>query len=299
MNDSRARLLPLLVHIQTHLDLDLSLTALARRAAVSPAYLQRLFRANVGESPKQYVTRLRLEQAAFRMLFSDVTLLDLALDCGFRNHETFTRSFSRRFAITPSAYRATRGRVGSRRRSAPPARYENRQKDAAPFGLSSTRVMSLRESHLAFLRHYGPYESVPDRLYAELDAWARAERLRGPRVWMGIGHDAPGTTAAHHLRFDAALVVPTPFRGDGGVGYQHFAGGDFAVTTHVGPFDSLTAAYATIVPRILSLQRWELVGLPAVEIYRSTEVNAQHRLNHTDICLPVRPRQPLHRNVNR
>lgn len=290
MNDPRAHFLPLLVHIQTHLDQDLSLTALARRATLSPGHLQRLFLAHVGESPKRYVTRLRLEQAAFRMLVSDATLLDLALDCGFRSQETFIRSFTRRFATTPSAYRASRRLVRAQRRGWPPARHAAHT-HAMPFSLSTTRVTRLREAHLAFIRHYGAYERVPDRLYSDLERWALAQRLRGPRVWMGIGHDAPGTTAADQLRFDAALVVPAPFRGDGRVGYQHFAGGDFAVTTHVGPFDSLMTAYATVVPRILGLRRWELIGLPAVEIYRMTQVNARHRLNHTDICLPVRPRR--------
>ena len=32
-----------------------------------------------------------------------------------------------------------------------------------------------------------------------------------------------------------------------------------------------------------------LVGLPAVEIYRTARVNAQYDLNHTEICLPVMP----------
>jgi AraC family transcriptional regulator len=40
------------------------------------------------------------------MLIHDVTLLEIALDCGFQNHETFTRAFRRRFVMAPSRYRA-------------------------------------------------------------------------------------------------------------------------------------------------------------------------------------------------
>jgi len=35
------------------------------------------------------------------------------------------------------------------------------------------------------------------------------------------------------------------------------------------------------------LPGYKLVGLPAVEIYHTTRVNARYRLNHTDLCLPV------------
>jgi AraC-like DNA-binding protein len=79
---------------------------LSAKASLSPAHFQRTFQALVGETPKNYVARLRLERAAFRLLIHDATLLDIALDCGFQNHETFTRAFRRRFGMPPSSYRA-------------------------------------------------------------------------------------------------------------------------------------------------------------------------------------------------
>jgi AraC family transcriptional regulator len=104
---------------------------------------------------------------------------------------------------------------------------------------------------------------------------------------MGIGHDAPGTTRPEHLRFDAALVVPSAFTPRGPIGHQVFEGGEFAVTTHAGPFATLPAAYAAIFPRVTHLPKHQLIGLPAVEIYQTARVNARLELNVTDICLPV------------
>jgi transcriptional regulator GlxA family with amidase domain len=63
----------LLVHIQAHLDEDLSLAALRAKALLSPAHFQRTFRALVGETPKNYVARLPLERAAFRLLIHKST----------------------------------------------------------------------------------------------------------------------------------------------------------------------------------------------------------------------------------
>ena len=42
----------LLVHIQAHLDEDLSLAVLSAKALLSPAHFQRTFQALVGETPK-------------------------------------------------------------------------------------------------------------------------------------------------------------------------------------------------------------------------------------------------------
>jgi DNA gyrase inhibitor GyrI len=66
-----------------------------------------------------------------------------------------------------------------------------------------------------------------------------------------------------------------------------FEGGEFAVTTHAGPFVTLPAAYEAIFPRVTQLPKHQLIGLPAVEIYQTARVNARLQLNVTDICLPV------------
>ncbi len=166
---------------------------------------------------------------------------------------------------------------------------EDCSETAPTFEISATKVIPLRPAHLAFRRHVGPYESVPESLFDELEEWATRRALPGPPVWMGIGHDAPGTTPPEQLRFDAALVVPGPFAPEGRIAYQLLPGGPFAVTTHAGPYDTLPAAYAAIFPRLLALPGHRLVGLPAVEIYHTTRVNVRYRLNHTDLCLPVEP----------
>ena len=281
-------LLPLLVHIQAHLEGDVGLAALSRKAGLSPFHLQRRFKAAIGETPKAYTSRLRLERAAFRLLVHDSTVLDIALECGFQTPETFLRAFRRQFGRTPSEYREwVRGERSAWRDT--PA--DDLAAAAPAFELSATKVIPIRPVHLAFQRHIGPYEAVPESLFDDLDAWAARRGIPGPPVWMGIGHDAPGTTRPERLRFDAALVVPAPFAPEGKIGHQLLRGGPFAVTTHVGPYETLASAYAAIFPRLLALPGYQLVGLPAVEIYHTTRVNVRHRLNHTDLCLPVSPRR--------
>jgi AraC-like DNA-binding protein/effector-binding domain-containing protein len=103
---------PVLVYAAAHLDDDISLTALASQAALSPFHLHRVFAAAVGETSKQYTLRLRLGRAAALLLTSGDSVLDVALSCGFQSHEVFCRAFRRQFGTTPSAYRA-RGFVNS------------------------------------------------------------------------------------------------------------------------------------------------------------------------------------------
>jgi AraC family transcriptional regulator len=104
---SERDLLELLRSIRHRLDANVSLDALATRAGWSPFHLHRAFRRMVGETPKQYTLRLRLEGAAARLLASDDSIVNVALATGFQSHEVFTRAFRRHFGRTPAAYRAT------------------------------------------------------------------------------------------------------------------------------------------------------------------------------------------------
>ncbi len=278
---------PLLVYIQANLETDLSLTVLSRKAGLSPFHLQRVFKATIGDTPKAYTLRLRLERGAFRLLSHESSLLDIALECGFQNYETFLRAFRRRFGKSPGEYRDwVRGQLHSWGEQEP----ESLVGAARHFEISATRVVRLRPMHLAFRRHVGPYESVPDAIFGELEEWAARRRLPGPPVWMGIGHDAPMATPPEQLRFDAALIAPGPFAPEGRISYQCLPGGHFAMTTHVGPYDTLPAAYAAIFPRVMSLRNVQFIGLPAIEMYHTAKVNVSYQLNHTDIYLPVIPK---------
>jgi AraC family transcriptional regulator len=277
-----ATLTPLLVHIQANLDQDLGLEELGLRAQLSPTHLQRVFKAAIGESPRSYVSRLRVERAAFRLLVQDSTVSEIATQCGFPRVETFIRAFRKQYGTSPGEYRVSR-RAQVRSHQVPRDPIVVNQ-----FSLSRTRVIDLRPIHIAFRRHVGPYEDVPESMFDELNRWAVRRRIPNPRVWIGVGHDAPGATAPDKLRFDAGLIVPEAFASGGSVGYQLVEGGPHAVTTHVGSYDSLGAAYAKIFPRLLALPDYDIVGLPALEVYHASRINVRYAMNHTDICLPLR-----------
>lgn len=276
---------PLLAAIHARLDERLELHTLAHLAGVSPFRVHRLFKALLGETPRAYVERQRLERARFRLLVQEAPLTRIALDCGFEHVDSFARAFRRRYGRSPSAWRE------GLRRTAGFTPAPDASCGAPEVRLSRTRPVRLQTLHLATLRHIGPYETVPESLFDRLAAWALRRGLHGPRVWMGIGHDAPSATAPEYLRFDAALVVGAPFdEGDDGVVHRVLPGGDFALTTAIGPYAALPGAYATILARLLVHPQWMPVGVPAVEVYHTLRVAIDATLNHTDICLPIAPR---------
>lgn len=278
-------LLPILVFIQARLDADLSLARLASRSGLSSFQFHRLFKNQIGETPKQYTQRLRLEKAALHLSLHDTTVLTTALDVGFQHHETFTRAFQRHFNVTPKE-------VSRHGLQALPGTKREYGVLLAPSGyeLSPSRLVTVKPMHLAFLRHLGPYESVPQSIWDRLQAWADELSLPGPRVLVGLGHDAPSLTPPEKLRFDASIHLPHILDPKAPVAYQHFPGGRFLVTTHVGHYLTLPEAYLRIMERLEQLKDVRFAGLPVLEIYHETKLDIDAKLNHTDLYLPVASR---------
>jgi AraC family transcriptional regulator len=246
----------------------------------------------MAETPKQYTSRLRLERAALRLVLLDDGVLDIALDCGFSCHETFSRAFRRHFGVAPQAFRSE-GRLPSADDTGAEQELPQRVDAATPVSLSRTVVRTLQPMSLAFIRHTGPYEHVPISLWDTLIYWARRREIPAPYVLLGIAHDAPGITKPENLRFDAAIRVPADFRSGRRVGCQRFAGGLFALTTSVGPLISLPAAYKEIFKRVRSDRMLACLGVPCVEFYRVNRVVADLAIVNTEIAVPVRRRRRI------
>lgn len=93
-------------YIENHLDEEIGIETLAAQAALSPFYCQRLFSRLVKKPVREYIKLRRLARACTLLTGSDARILDIALDCGFANHETLTRAFKEAYGLTPGAYRA-------------------------------------------------------------------------------------------------------------------------------------------------------------------------------------------------
>ncbi|UJW57059.1 AraC family transcriptional regulator [Bacillus sp. A116_S68] len=92
-------------YIEEHLSEEIKIEALAKKAALSQFYFQRLFKRLVKRSVNEYIKLRRLARASEKLGDLSKRIIDIALDFGFSSHETFTRAFKGAYSITPEEYR--------------------------------------------------------------------------------------------------------------------------------------------------------------------------------------------------
>ncbi len=99
------RLDSLVAWIEQNPAANLSITALARRCAMSERNFARRFVEQTGVSPARFVEQRRLDFCRQRLERQDITLEQLAQDSGLKSPEVLRRLFQRHLGISPSAYR--------------------------------------------------------------------------------------------------------------------------------------------------------------------------------------------------
>ena len=89
---------------------NVSVSEMANQLALRPAEFSRRFRTTTGETPHQYLLRVRLERASQALLgLRERSIARVAVDFGFFDQSHFTRQFKRRYGLTPARFAEVMG----------------------------------------------------------------------------------------------------------------------------------------------------------------------------------------------
>ena len=85
-------------------DSDLNIDLLCRESGISRAHLHRKMKELIGESPADYIRRLRLEEAKHLIAEGKINITQVAYTVGFNNQTHFSTVFRRYYGMSPSEY---------------------------------------------------------------------------------------------------------------------------------------------------------------------------------------------------
>lgn len=137
-------------YIRNNVGAPLRLETLARVACLSPYHFHRIFHAVMGERLHQYVARVRLESAAFRLTFTRESTTGIGTDCGYSQVYAFSKAFKKHFGVAPANYKGS---------SVAKKTYVSR---------TTLPVLALREQvcpprRLLYVKRAGPYHHAAPR----------------------------------------------------------------------------------------------------------------------------------------
>lgn len=92
-------------YIATHFQALQGIHEVSDLAQVSHEHLSRCFRKEIGHTPQQYLTKLRVEHALYLLLNTSLSIQEIATTCGFQNGNYFAKVFKKFLQCSPEEYR--------------------------------------------------------------------------------------------------------------------------------------------------------------------------------------------------
>ncbi len=264
-------------YIEQNLTKELDIGKIAKKAALSSFYYQRIFGAMCGMTVGEYIRERRMTLAAQELAGSDCKVIDIALKYGYDSPDSFTKAFQRFHGITPAQAREK----GVNLRSLAPLHIKitlegGTMLDYKIVEKAAFTVVGIKKS----FNSETSYKEIP-KFWGE---WA--SDMKGLKGMFGVCSDMDGTNFDYWI---ADLYMPWEEYPQECSTYQ-IPGGLWALFKCVGPLPGSMQSVNTKIwsEWLPSLKEYELAGNYSLEFYLPPAKNPAETVSY--IAIPIKKR---------
>jgi len=292
-------------YIELNIEKPMTLEELANVANFSRFHFNRIFQSIVGETPFQFILRVRLEKAATLLLTNKTeTISEIAYRCGFSDISVFSRNFKSHFQISASNYRVNK----SNKSNLSQQDSNSRQSDERPVQYfcpvlktikwrtnmklnKNVEVAELPKMTVAYIRHIGPYkgnEELFGSIWSRLFSWAGPRGLLGGKDFRSliIYHDDPNVTIEDKLRMSVCITVPAETKVDGEVGKMELEPAKYVIARFELTSQDFQQAWDWVYGQWFPSSGYQPDDKPCFEMYPEEPKDGKFVV---DICVPIKP----------
>jgi len=290
--------------IELNLDKSMTLEELAVVGNFSKFHFNRIFHSIVGETPFQFILRLRLEKAASLIIANkNESITEIAFKCGFSDISIFSRNFKNYFNIPASQYRKEKlhnSNIGqlysnSQQQVDKPEMYFCPELQTIKWRTNmeinkSVEVKELPKMTLAYIRSMGTYNG-DQGLYQshqnKLFSWAGARGLFGGKdfKYLVLYHDNPKVALSDKLRMSLCITVPSATKVEGEIGKMEIEATKYVVCRFELAQDDFPKAWDWIYGQWFPTSGYQPDDKPYFETYPEEPKDGKFIV---DFCIPVK-----------
>lgn len=292
-------------YIESNLEKPMTLDELATVANFSKFHFNRIFQSIVGETPFQFILRIRIEKAATLILTNkNESISEIAHKCGFSDISIFSRNFKNYFHQSASQYRLEKLK-NSNLSQQDSNKHQGEEEPTQYFCPDlqtikwrtkmrlnkSVEVKDLPKMTVAYIRHIGPYkgdDKLFESIWNSLFAWAGPRGLIGGKDFRSlvIYHDDPNVTIEDKLRMSVCITVPADTKVEGKIGKMEIEPAKYVIARFELTAEDFQQAWNWIYGEWFPASGYQPDDKPCFEMFPEEPKNGKFVV---DICVPVKP----------
>ncbi len=273
-------------YMRLHLTEPLTLARIAREAGSSSFHFARLFQAYVGETPFEFIRRIRLATALGMLQEdTDTTVTEIALSIGYDTSAAFNKAVRKLADVTPGDFR----KMGKDAQNAliyalsQPRLLKEINMNLTPEFEAVTRPLT----HYVYLEKRGPFAEVAPPLWNELLPLIQRIEQQEIREYLGVSGVDKSRPGEDAMIYQAGVALARkPDNPPTGLAHKSIKAGKYARFLLIGPYSQIWMAFDRIF-KTLAEKQVELRPEFCIENYlNDPRVTPEDRLQ-TELLVPI------------
>ena len=287
-------------HIEQAIDSEMSLDDLAAIACFSPFHFQRIFKEVVGETPKQFIKRMRMEEAARIFAFNPgQKILEVAVATGYQSLESFSRAFKDHYSVSPDNFRKCSEIEHIRIIQ---NTYPHQEVNGGPklevlltspepeFDNMEIEIIRRAAQHCVFLKTTLEFPDLISGSFNRIRQWSKVRELVRDEIKLfGMVVDYPVFTPLDKCRFLTCAAVDHPVPTTGLVSHLEIPAGRYARFNIRGGIPEIFKAATYLVHTWLPGQGYKIKLDPVLLVPLQSPLVTPFNENLYEVSLPVEP----------
>jgi AraC family transcriptional regulator len=281
-------------YIELNIDRKIDLDMLAGVACLSKYHFHRIFFSFTDEPLYSYINRLRVERAAALLLTQKETITNIAFSCGFNDSATFSRTFKKRFKISPSAWKKKKNsKIDQEYKIKPPYIYTGNITTESIIKAAAIEEKTFQAMTIAYIRYTGPYAGNNNLFYSlhkKLIKWGQEKGLLNYPLTKDviIYHDPLGITDENRLRISVGFTISDDVLVSGEIGKLSILKGRYIICRFELGNEEYGQAWTHVYRRIIPQRGLQPNDGYCFEMYPHNSYSKEHNTTSVDICVPVK-----------
>ena len=239
----RRRIELVMQYIADNLDKEIDMQTLSIISGFSSFHLHRIIKVYIGESIGAFIVRKRVETAAKLLLYSNMSVSDIAYRVGYNVPTSLTKAFAKHYGISPTQYRYNRNSI-----DVTSASRDNE------IMLETYRVVELPSTNVIYIGSKGHYRArdyfpTYQKLFGELK---RQGKVTDNITYLGIFYNNPNVTIDDNLYNEIGITTQQEIEPSGNIEVKRLPGGKYIVFTFNDRLSKLDDTYNRIYSLILA-----------------------------------------------
>ncbi|MBL0736863.1 GyrI-like domain-containing protein [Flavobacterium sp. GN10] len=258
-------------HIEIHYNQIISISDLEDISSYSYRNLQRVFYSLFRETIGAYQTRLKIENGYKKLLYSNTQISDIALEVGFADVQSFSKTFKKHFNYSPSKAR--------------------NQKEFLLNDFHPKEFIAFSEPEIVFIPEITAYYSSCKTSYINPEIETLWDSLLENEIkdpisdYFGIITDDIVITEKSKCTYEACIVTKAILKN---LPVKKLFGGEYARFFHHGCYETLEDTYQQIFGGWFLQNDIEISHLPVIEEYIKNDSNCNTPADYlTAIYIPL------------